>query len=145
MNQRYLNSRQNKNCRGRCIQCIGNANVMKGPPADRLSVYLSVRQYLCLSACLSVGNSVPLTKCNIQSLPMVDDKLQTWTVGSYIGSSHFTDIPCSPGCQNVGLRYVCHILTLLLPGHLCFTSTYLVDIVKDVTLLWTNGYILAKL
>ena len=56
-----LISRQNIYCRGRCI---GNANVMKGPPgasSDRLSVYLSVRQSVCLSVRMSVGNSVPLT------------------------------------------------------------------------------------
>ena len=50
---------------------------------------------------------------------------QTWTVSSSKGCSHLTDIPCPwvGRGQNVGLRDFCHILTLLPPGHPCFTNT----------------------
>ena len=49
-----LTSRPNTYC---CDRCIGNANVMKGPPgasSDRLSVYLSVRLSVWPYVCLSV-------------------------------------------------------------------------------------------
>ena len=79
------------------------------------SVRLSVR--------LFVRNSVPCTN-KVKYLKFgwwFSD--QTGTVGLSMGSSHFTDIPhpypTSLGVgrgQNVGLRELCHIVTLLSPG-----------------------------
>ena len=84
------------------------------------------RLFVCLSVCLSVSNSVPLSN-KVQYLKFGWwYSNQTWTVSSSIGSSHFTDIPCPWGWgrlgQDVGLRDFCHIWTLLPPGASVFNK-----------------------
>ena len=109
---------------------------LKGPPGAS-SVWI-----VHLSVCLSV--SVPLTN-KVQYLKFGSSySNQTWTVSSSMGSPHFTDIT-SPlwwggRGQNVGLRYFCHILTLLPPGasvfhkHMSCLYLYLVSSIITLSL-----------
>ena len=96
---------------------------LKGPPGA------SSNGIICLSVHLSVSNSVPLTN-KVQYLKLGwSCSNQTWTVSSFMGSSHFTDITCPwGGGQNVGLRDFCHILTLLPSGASVFHKHILVSL-----------------
>ena len=68
---------------------------LKGPPGA--SSNQIVRLSVCLSVCPSVCNSVLLTN-KVQYFKFGwSYSNQTWTVSSYMGSSHFTDITCPWG------------------------------------------------
>ena len=96
---------------------------LTGPPS-------SSNRIVRPSVRLSVRNSIPLTNKVQYSKFGWWYSNQTWNVSSSMGFSHFTDITCPWGLgQNVGLR-VFHILTLLLPGHPCFTNTCLVFVLS---------------
>ena len=78
------------------------------PPAWKVRRgHLVIGSSVCLSVCLSVRNSVPLTN-KVQYLKFGwSYSNQTWTVSSSMGSSHFTDITCPwgwGGVKHVGLR-----------------------------------------
>ena len=90
------------------------------------SIHLSV----CLSVRLFVCNSIPLT-IKVQYLKFGWwYSNETWTVGSSMGYSHFTEITCPWGWGRVKMLDLygifCHIMTLCRRGRPCFTNTCLV-------------------
>ena len=92
-----------------CGRCIGNSKASSNGVCP--SVCLSVRPFVCPS----VRNSVPLTRCNIESLG--DDivnklGLQVHILGPLTSLTPHAPPPLS--CQNVEIGDVCHGLTLLL-------------------------------
>ena len=90
---------------------------LKGPQG-----HLVIGSSVCLSVCLSVQNSVPLTN-KVQYLKFGWwYSNQTLTVGSSMSYSHFTDITCPWGGAGQNAELCCRW------GHPCFTNTCLVSI-----------------
>ena len=110
--------------------CPRPERVRRGHLVTGSSVRPSVRLFVRPSVCLSVRNSVPLTN-KVQYLKFGWwHSNQTWTVASFMGSSHFTDITCPWGLGGVkmlDLKIFAIFWLCCRRGHPCFTNTCLVS------------------